>query len=306
MEDSGRFLARIPRGLGFWRIREGSQPEYLGGQGYGGFAKVPSQNTQGVRVMQDSGRFLARMHWGLGLCRIREGSQPESLGCYAFGCIREGVLAIENLGGQGFGGFGKVPSQNTVGVRLMEDSGRFLARILRGLGLWRIQEHTQPEYIGGQDYGGFGKVLGQNTLGVRVMEDSGRFLAIIPRGLGLWRIREGSQPEYLGGKGYGGFVKVRSQNTQGVRVMEDSGRFLARILIRNSTKYCLTWLINLIFRGWLVAIYIGMEINLARIPGLSESANMTSVTHLSFLARIPRGLGVMEDSGRFLARILPQ
>ena len=41
----------------------------------------------------------------------------------------------------------------------MEDSGRFLARIPRGLG---------------------------------VMEDSGRFLARIPRGLGLWRIQEGS------------------------------------------------------------------------------------------------------------------
>ena len=33
MEDSGRFLARIPRGLGLWRIQEGSQPEYLGGLG---------------------------------------------------------------------------------------------------------------------------------------------------------------------------------------------------------------------------------------------------------------------------------
>ena len=48
----------------------------------------------------------------------------------------------------------------------MEDSGRFLARIPRGLGL---------------------------------MEDSGRFRARIPRGLGLMRIQEGSEPEYLGG-----------------------------------------------------------------------------------------------------------
>ena len=35
LEDSGRFLARIPRGLGLWRIQEGSLPEYLGG-GRGG------------------------------------------------------------------------------------------------------------------------------------------------------------------------------------------------------------------------------------------------------------------------------
>ena len=33
-----------------------------------------------------------------------------------------------------FGGFRKVPSQNTEGVRVMEASGKFLARMLRGLG----------------------------------------------------------------------------------------------------------------------------------------------------------------------------
>ena len=41
MEDSGRFLARIPRGF---------------------------------RVMEDSGRFLARIPRGLGLWRIQKGS----------------------------------------------------------------------------------------------------------------------------------------------------------------------------------------------------------------------------------------
>ena len=319
MEDSGKFLARIPRGLGLWRIQEGSQPEYLGGQDYGGFRKVSSQNTQGVMVMEDSGRFLARIPRGLGLWRIQEGSQPEYLGGggQGYGGFRkvhsqntymQGVRVMEDsgtflariprglglwriqegsqpeyLGGQGYGGFGKVPSQNTQGVRVMEDSGRFLARIPWGLGLWRIQESSQPEYLWGQGYGGFRKVPSQNTQGVRIMEDSGRFLVRIPRGLWLWRIQEGSQPEYLGGQGYGGFRKVPSQNTQGVgvRVMEDSGRFIARI---PTCRGLGLWRIQERFQPE----YLGGQ-------GYGGFRKVPSQNTL--------GVRVMEDSGRFLARI---
>ena len=67
----------------------------------------------------------------------------------------------------------------------MEDSGRFRARIPRGLGL---MEDT-------------GRFLSRIPRGLGLMEDSGRFLARIPRGGGG------------GGRVNGGFRKVPSQNT---------------------------------------------------------------------------------------------
>ena len=56
LEDSGRFLARIPRGLGIWMILEDS-------------GRFPSQNYLGGlgiwMILEDSGRFLARIPRGL-------------------------------------------------------------------------------------------------------------------------------------------------------------------------------------------------------------------------------------------------
>ena len=46
MEDSGRFLARILRGLGVnGGFRKVPSQKYLGVRVNGGFRKVPSQNT---------------------------------------------------------------------------------------------------------------------------------------------------------------------------------------------------------------------------------------------------------------------